>query len=136
MARYTGKNLVVSWVYSRGTVSLNGDFRSFKTNESVDTADKSAGADTHRSFVPTLRDTTASLEFLDTTGSSGTAQWAATEPGTEGTVVWSPQGTASGAPKYSAAAFIESRDRSMPYDDVVSVTVEFHIQAEPTASTW
>jgi hypothetical protein len=136
MARYTGKDLDVRWVHSGGTAVLNADFRSFETNESVDNAEATAGDDVHRSFIPTLKDTTATLEMLDTSGTAGTVQWATLAPGTEGTVYWSPEGTASSKPKHYAAAFIEKRDRTMPYDDVVEISADFHIQAVPTESSW
>ena len=136
MARYPGTALSVQWIHAGGTATLDADYRSFETAESVDTADKTAGDDTHRSFIPTLRDTTATLEMLDISGTAGTVQWPLLAPGTSGTLQWSPQGTASNAPKHTAAAFIESRDRTTPYDDIVEISVGFHIQAEPTDSKW
>jgi hypothetical protein len=135
--RYTGRLLDVQWTTATGAVNLSGSFRAFKTSEMIGAAEKTAGADVHRSHIPRLRDTVASLDVLDETGGlGGSAAWEMTAPQTSGTVTWSPQGTAAWKPKHAAPAFIVRRQRSIPFDDVVSMALEFHIQDVPTDSVW
>lgn len=139
MSRYTGIELVVRWIYSGGTVNLTGDRRTFTTSESVDDADATAGTVTYRDHLPTFVDATATLEMLDNTATGatgGTAIWAALAPRTSGTVEWSPQGTASGEPKWTAPAYVQTRDRDIPYDDVVSISIDWQLTAEPTLAAW
>ena len=135
MARYTGKDLYVQWVYSGGTVELNGDFRTLTVSEETDTDDASAGADTHRSYEPTLGDTTIELEMLDNDAAFNTV-WPALKPQTKGTLTWGPQGTATGKPKRSVPALVNSRDHEIPYDGMVNITVEFQAQDWISDSTW
>lgn len=137
--KYTGIDLVVRWIYSGGTVDVTADRRTFSTSEQVDDADATAGTVTYMDHLPTFTDATATLEVLDntTTGAAGgTAIWTALAPRTSGTVEWSPQGTASTKPKWTAPAYIANREREMPYDDVVNITYEFQLTAQPTLASW
>jgi hypothetical protein len=135
MGRYTGKDLYIQWAYSGGTIVLNTDYRSLTTSEETDTEDASAGADTHKSYKPTLADTTIELELLDNTSNSS-AFWGALTPQTEGTLTWGPHGTATGKPKYSVPALVNSREREFPYDGMVTITVEFQAQSWISEATW
>ena len=136
MARYTGKDLLIEWITTGGTTDLSGDFRSFSVSEQQDAADSTAGDDTYKGYIPTFADATAELEMLDTKGTAGTPQWAGVAPGTEGTVRWSPGGTAAGQIKRYAPAFISGRDSEFPYDDVVKLTVGFQLTAAPTNAAY
>ena len=133
MARYAGTDLYVAWIYTGGTVDLSADYRSLSTNEEVNDIDASAGDDTYVDHLPALADASAELEFLDTTGATGSTQWVAIAPRTEGTLQWDPEGTASGY-SWSAAAYVQTRSREIPYDDVVSVSATFQLTAEPSMS--
>jgi hypothetical protein len=135
MARYTGHDLVVIWAYTGGSVDLSGDFRNFSTNEEVNDADATAGNDTYSQHLPTFADADGELEMLDIHGSggtAGTAAWANIKPRTSGTVHWYPVGTASGSVHHSVPAYIQTRNREFPYDDVVALTVAFQFSDEPT----
>jgi hypothetical protein len=135
--RYTGRLLDVQWTTATGAINLSGSFRTFNTSEMIGAAEATAGGDVHRSHIPRLRDTVASLEVLDETGGlGGSAAWEMTAPQTAGTLTWSPQGTAPRKPRHVAPAFIARRTRSFPFDDVVTVNFDFHIQDVPTDETW
>jgi len=137
MGRYTGKDLYVQWIYSGGTVALNADFRTLSTSEEADSAEKSAGADTHKSYIPTLTDSSAELEFLDVTGATGSTEWAAVLPQNSGTLIWAPEGTTSTKPKHTVTdVFVTSRKRDMPFDDVVAVTVAFQFNVAPAQTAY
>lgn len=137
MARYAGSSLVVEWIHAAGTTDLSADFRSLTTSEEVDDIDSSAGNDTYRAHLPSLTDGNAELEFLDQTGTAvGSVQWVAIAPRTEGTLQWSPEGTESGEQKHTAPAYIQARNREMPFDDVVQVNVTFQLTSVPVMSGW
>jgi hypothetical protein len=133
MARFSGRDLVTIWAYSGGSVSLDDDFRNLTISEEVNDADSTAGNDTYAGHLPTFTDASADYEMLGTTG-SGTAHWTAIAPRTEGTVYWYPEGTASGKPKHYAPAYIQARERTYPYDDVVQVNLTFQFSSTPTDS--
>ena len=136
--RYTGKALNVLWIYSGGTVDLSADFRTLKVSAETDSAESAAGSQTHKSYIPTLIDSSAELEFLDITGSTGSTQWMSVAPQMAGTLIWSPQGTTSGKPKHTCTdAFVINREREIPYDDVVQVTVgwQFNV-AQKDNESW
>lgn len=127
MAPYIGRSTVVTFA----SVTLNTTYRSAKVDESVDLVDKAAGSDTHKSYLAALKDTTFNLEFEK----DGTAAWAACVPGTEGTLVYSPDGTAAGKPKYTAVAIVGKRSSTNPYNDLVMATVDWNLQAAWTEGT-
>ena len=127
MAQYLGKNTVVVF----GTTTLNTLYRSAGAEESVDLVDKSAFADAHKSYLAALRDTTFSLEFLI----DGTASWAACVPGTEGTLTYSTEDTVAGKLKRSAVAIVSSRSMENPYNELVTASVEWNLQAAWTEGT-
>ena len=134
MARFVGKDLAVTWAYTGGSVALEADFKSFKVSEEVQDADSTAGDDTHAGHLPTFTDASAEIEMLGTTN-SGTLHWSRLAPRTEGTVYWYPEGTASTKPSHYAPAYIQSREREYPFDDVAAVTVGFQCQGDITDGT-
>jgi hypothetical protein len=119
MAEYTGKNTYVKF----GSTVLSTRYRSFEQNEEVGLVDHSAGADVPRTYLTTLEDGTATLETL--AEAAGTALWNAVDKGTEGTLEFGPEGTASGKPKHTVNAIVKSRRRSHVFEDVVKINVEF-----------
>ena len=56
-------------------------------------------------------------------------------PSTSGTLWWYPSGTASGSVSHYAPAFVSSRGKEFPYDDVVTITIGFQFTSSPTAGT-
>lgn len=123
MAEFTGTNLVLSWIWSGGTVSLNGDYRTCSFNPTVAYADISAGSDTHMSRLTTLKDSTASVTLVDS--SPGTAVYASLNPGVAGTLIIGPEGTASGKRKITMPAFCDGAVPTWTYNDTVTIAVNF-----------
>lgn len=130
MPRFTGHDLALIWAYAAGSVTLDADYRSFTVGEEVNDADSTAGNDTYAGHLPTFTDASAELEMVGTTN-SGTAHWTSIAPRTEGTIYWYPEGTASSKPAHNAPAYISSRDREYPYDNVVTVSLGFQFQGVP-----
>lgn len=110
-----------------GATVLSADMRNFQPDEDVGVVDQSAGNDTGRTYLTTLKDGKSSLEILLQPG--GTAAWAAVAPGTSGTLEWGEEGTALGKPKHTVTAIVKGRKRAMPYDGVVTATVDFQFSS-------
>lgn len=129
MAKFTGAGLVLTF----GATTLTTTFRGFDPEEDMGTVDASAGADTARSYVNTLKDGKASIDYLlDNTTVAGDPKWTAVVPGTTATLTWSELGTATGNVKHSVSATVTSRKKSHPYDGLVMAHVEFVFNAAVT----
>ena len=113
----------MQWVHAGGTVNLSSDYRSLGESAEIGLVDASAGADVHRTYLTTLKDGTFEYAGLHQTG--GTALKAALAPGTYGTLVIKPEGTASGKPAESVPCVVASRNMQYPYDNVVEITATF-----------
>ena len=118
-----GKDAVISWVWTGGTVNLATDYRSVSVKENVDTAETTAGADTHKTFLPTIKSATIDYSGLFPTG--GTALYAALAAGMTGTLTVAPEGTASGKVSHAYPAICLGATYDTPYSDVVTINVTF-----------
>lgn len=134
MSEYTGQNLYMAWIYSGGTVVLSTDFRTVSTNQSIGLADASAGADTDKTYLVTIKDKTISYAGVHQAG--GTVLKAALEAGTGGTVILAPEGTATGKPKEQYPAISMGAKLNYPYSDVVEVSVDFQGNGARADSTY
>ena len=130
MAEYTGSALYLKF----GSTVLSSDFRSFDTDESMDLADATAGADTYKNWLSTVADGSATCQLVDQAG--GSALWTAIAPGTSGTLEWGEEGTTSTKPKHTVNAVVKGRTKSRPYADVVVLNVSFQFKAAPTDSVY
>lgn len=137
--RITGKNSKVFWIDSSGTADLSGDRRTLEISDSFDTVDASAGTDTARGMLPTLRVLGATLTALNI-GTAGTAVYNRIAAGSAGTLMWGEIGTASGAPKGAFPAVVKSFTKSLPYDGMSEINVTFEPQGDyssnPNSATW
>ena len=123
MSEFTGKDMYFEWVYSGGTVTLHGDFRTVTLSPSIDYADATAGSDARRKRIATIAD--ASVSFSGLMQAAGTALEDALAEGTEGTINFGPRGTTAGYRKYVVGAFAGGANVSIPYSDVVEFSVNF-----------
>ena len=130
--RYTGKNMYITY----NSTVLSADYQTLTVKREHGKAEKTAGADAHASYIPTYADTSIELEVLRKGGSAGSAEWGvligAYGTSTDGTLLWAPEGTASGNYNTSATGFIESLETEYPFDDVVKLTITFQCNAAPT----
>lgn len=122
MAKFTGKNLVLSWIYSGGTVALNADYRTVSWNPTIAYADTTAGADTHIERLTTLKDATAAVTLVD---SSSTEIYTSLEAGVAGTLIIQPEGTASGKRKITFPCYSDGAVPSYTYNDTTTISVNF-----------
>jgi len=130
MSKYTGKDLHLKW----NSTELQGEFKTLTVSEETDFADVTAGNDEARDYLATIKDGKAEAEIFDQAGN--TLLWNAIEPGTSGTLEWGPEGNATGKPKYSALAIVKSREREIPFDDGVVITIQWQFTGPVTESTY
>ena len=121
----TGKAAYINWVWSGGTVDLATDYRSVSIKENTDTAETTAGADTHKTYLPTIKSATIDYSGLFPSGTAGTALYAALAAGVQGTLTVAPEGTATGKVSHSYPAICMGATYDTPYADVVTVNVTF-----------
>lgn len=124
---YSGSALSVIWTYGTGSYTLSGNQRNFSYTPSVDWIETTAGADSHKQRIAGVKDGQAQFEALMDSGTAslGTAVYNMCQEGYLGTVVWSPEGTGAGKPKYTMPAGCNGASFGYPYNDVVTVSVPF-----------
>lgn len=126
----TGKNAYIKF----GSLVLSTNYRSSGNDESIGKVDQSAGADSERTYLTTLKDGTVSLTVKLPAGD--TEVYPGLEPGTEDTLEMGPEGTASGKPKTTVLAFVESRSRAIEYERLLTCNVTFQYNGPRTDSTY
>jgi len=122
--RYTGDGAYLSFA----GVEIQVNMRDFQMDDQYDMADSTAGSDVDKTHILTLRDVSFSLPILETIGEAGSAYRTAIKNGAEGTMVFGPEGTVAGKPKYSCLASVTGIQRTYPYSDVVQANVTLQRQ--------
>jgi len=123
MADYTGKDLFLSFAGSGGTVTLSTEYRSLNTNPSIGLVDVSAGADTFKTYLTTLKD--GSFDYAGLMQTGGTLVTNALREGCMGTLTVAPEGTVVGKPKETYPVIVLGPKVNYPYSDVVEVSATF-----------
>lgn len=129
----TGKDLLIKWVVTSGTIDLSGDFRTVNYTPAVKLANATAGADAFEAYLAATKDTRVSYSGVMQT--AGTALEDALDAGTFGTLLIQPEGTATGKRKYTIPAFSQGGVISWPYADTVVITCDFQGSGTPTRAT-
>ena len=119
----TGQNAYITWVWSAGTIDLATDYRSVSIKENTDTAETTAGADTHKTYLPTIK--SATIDYSGLFPAGGTALYTALAAGVQGTLTVAPEGTASGKVSKAYPAICMGATYDTPYADVVTVNCTF-----------
>lgn len=129
MAEYAGSAVVVTWVWSGGTLNMAGECRSCAVNTSMDTIDATAGSDVNRVYLPSFSSVEITWEGVaqenTTAATSGTAYAQALKAGNLGTLTVGPYGTATNSLKYSMPAFCLGLSTTLPYADVATVSTSW-----------
>lgn len=121
-----GPLAVCTWTYSGGTLNLAPDLRRFTWTPLKDFADTTAGADTSKGRLPTITDATANVDLVgQTSATNGTAFAAGLAAGQAGTLIYGPEGTATGKRKITFPAYSNGAVTDYPYNDVVTITCGF-----------
>ncbi len=122
MTKYSGAALYLEF----GGTNISATRRTLDVSHNMETADATAGADAYRNFVTTVKMLEVEAEVLGLTfGTGGSAQTAALQPGVFGTLIWGPEGTATGSPKWGAYMMLSEFSPSYPFDDVVVYKAKF-----------
>lgn len=130
MATYIGGTaMIIQWLSNGGTVTLQNQYTKFDTPWNVTMVDTSSGSVTSKTYLPTLKDATATYEgFSDgKVAPLGTADLFQLEPATAGTLLWAPFGTVAGNPKGGGFAYVKTQDVSYPFANVVTVKLDWQI---------
>jgi len=130
MVAITGSALFLKF----GSAVLDTDFRSFSVSESGEVVDESAGSDTTRTYLTTLKDGTASATVVFQ--SDGTVLFDAVAPLTEGTLVWAEEGSSAGNRHTDVKSIVTSREISMEYADLVVVDLTWQFNGAPSSATY
>lgn len=130
---FTGSACVTKFVTTAGTADLSADRKSTNYNPSVDFADATAGSDTYKVKLPTLKDTTASISGVLQSG--GTVVEDICAAGNFGTLTIQPEGTATGKRKYTMPCYSKGMQTQFPYADTCEFSVDFEGSGAPTVTT-
>ena len=129
--RLTGKNLYVSF----GGQDISADYRSLDTSEEQKLVDLTAGDDAAAVYGLSFKDGKASYKGLYDSATFSTI-WAALAPGSEGDLVWGPEGNTTGKKIWTVNAIVQSRSKSIPFDGAIELSVEFQFSGgTPAEST-
>jgi len=124
MSAFAGSALYLGWVYSGGTVQLETDFRNFSWTPTLNWIDATAGADSYEELLPSYG-TGVEIPVTMVLQQDGTALLAAIARQTAGTLVYGPEGTATGKQKYLIPATSSGPQFNQPFDDIVELTANF-----------
>lgn len=125
MSEFAGSSLVLAWVQAAGTTTLTGDHKSCSYTPSIQFYDATAGADTHKSYLPGVKDGTWTLNanMQAGTGAGGTSVYSTLVEGAVGSLYIYPEGITAGKSKYVIPSLSQGAAFSWPYDNIVEVTV-------------
>lgn len=121
--RFVGNLAVISWIWSGGTIALQGDYRKLDITTSVKEAVVTAGPDAREGRLPTIKDVKCSISLVADVG--GTAMLAALAEGVVGTLICGPEGTATNKPKTTMSAICQGADQHLLYSDTSLIDCAF-----------
>ena len=138
--RMVGTNLLVQFIHSGGTAEISGDFTNFTITRDSQMADLTAADDGGQYNKYLYQINSATLEaYHDGTVSKATVG-SATVRGSEGTILYGPEGTATGSPKGGFPCVVKKSDVTVPYDNGVTHSIEFVGQGtelfNPAVDAW
>lgn len=135
MAKTHGKD----GAFTFNSVALTTFLTNINLGLSGDVAETSAMGDEAKSYISGLTDGTISLAgWFDPTAVSGvdTVLFAALGSETALAFEYGPQGTGTGAVKYTGNAFVTSYAATTPIEDTVQFTAELQITGAVTRGTY
>lgn len=127
MPEFAGSAQDLRWVNSAGTLNMSGETRQFTLSPNMTTIDATAGSDANRQHLPSFVDYQPSWSGVAQDSTSGTAYAQQLKAGVNGTLIWGPSGTITGAVKYTIPAFSLGLETDAPYADVVTYACDFNV---------
>ena len=134
MAEYSGSALYFTWIYPSGTINFSGDYRTLTDNVEGNIIDASAGSDPYTVPIAGIQNGKVTLTYVDQAG--GTTNMYACDFGTQGTIIYGPEGTATGKPKRTIPAMALGWSKNMQYTNVPEITVNWQYTAAPTKGAY
>ena len=129
--KYSGKDMYATF----GGVSVAGFGRSLEVNQQANDIDVSTYGTQDQEFIAGPVGRSATLQVLDDADASTVRQKFG--PGSTGTLIWAPQGTGSGKPKFTVGtAVVTEANISYPYDDAVVIDVTLRLSGNVTEGTY
>ena len=113
MTRFVANQAVMTWIWSGGTVTLDGDYRKYDITPSGKSATSTAGHDTREQRVATIADVKVAIQLVAQAG--GTADLAAFLANAVGTLICGPEGTVAGKPKTTISAICQGAVQHYAY---------------------
>ena len=121
---FVGSSLYAQWITTSATVSMHTDARNFNYSPTISFIDATAGADQNMQRVNSFKDGQITCDML-MLSNMASADYAAFDEGTGGSVVWGPAGTAAGKLKYTVPAISMGLTQAAPYNDVTTISATF-----------
>jgi hypothetical protein len=121
---YAGSAMYLGWVYSGGTVEIHTNFRNFNWSHDLNYIDATAGADQYEVLLGsygTGQDITATV--VGQVG--GSVILTAAGRNVAGTLIYGPEGNATGKLKYSIPATSKGASFSQAYNSVNEITLQW-----------
>lgn len=128
MTEFFGKDLDFQWIGTAGTLSLSEFQRGATFTPSGNIAVNTTGAAGYETRQVGTKDFTASFKGLWQAGTAGTATTTMENTlrfGESGTILLSPEGTATGTRKYTLPVISEGCVLNTQYDQLVEVNINF-----------
>lgn len=130
MAKYTGQDMVITFA----GVDISGQGRNLDISQTADEIDVTTYGSVDKEYIVGMLERDATLEVLDDNSSSTIRK--ALVPGSSGTLIWYPQGTTAGKPKFTVGtAVVKEQGISYPYDDAVLMSVNIRLSGAVTEGT-
>ncbi len=128
MAEFYGANLNFQWIGTAGTLDMSAYQRgaSFAPSGKIDVV--TTGAEGYETRMVGVKDFTASFKGLWQGGTAGTATTTMENTlrfGESGTVLLSPEGTATGQRKYTLPVISQGAQVNLAYEGLTEVNISF-----------
>ncbi|MCL4252509.1 MAG: hypothetical protein KJ043_01870 [Anaerolineae bacterium] len=128
--RYTGETLVMTY----DSIAISADFLRLVVDDSIGTVDITAGNASDRAHIATTRQVIFRIDLLQQAkNEAGTAIRQALRVGNHAELVYAPEGTATGSPRYACSATVTACKITYPFEDVVRMEVELRRDGAFTA---
>lgn len=132
MATHTGSEGTVK-VGTAGSDTAIAEIRSFSIEETADTLETTSMGDTARTYVPSLKQFTGSIDvFWDETNTGGQT---ALTVGASVTLNLYPEGATSGDTYYGGTAIVTGRTINSTFDGLVEMTISVQGSGALTETT-
>jgi hypothetical protein len=132
VAEFAGSAQALSWINTAGlgilgTLNMAVDTRQFDLGANQSVIDATAGSDQFQQSIPSFVTYSPAASGVLQDGTQGTVYAQALKAGVQGTLIYGPSGTATGAVKYTIPAFSMGMGSHSPYADVSTWDVAWSV---------